>query len=361
MVILHTETLKSWGGQQNRVLMEAAELNKRGHRAVVACNRGSVLANKLKQAGIKVYEENMAKQAHLKTVPSLMKIIKEEKVDIVCTHSSVDSWAGGMAAKLTGRRLVRFRHNLYPIGRDPLTKFIYAIPDRIVAISSAISGVLAGCGVNRSKMTVICSSVNLKKFNPDTKGLREELNIPEHMPVIGNTSTFTELKGQKYLLQAFNSISRKTPCILMFAGRLDERSRGRHLSYVAPEFRDRVIFLGHRDDIPAVLQTIDIFVFPSYLEGLGTALLEAMTMGKTVAVSDIPTFRDFVEEGRDGLFFKVKSPEDISEKVLLLLQDMKLRQELGGNARAAALEKFNVDRMMDVTEKLYREVLHGAV
>jgi hypothetical protein len=118
MIVLHTETLKRWGGQQNRVLAEAVGLIKRGHKVVIACNRGSVLAKKADAAGIKVYEVNMAKHAHLFTIPTLVRIINKEDIEIVSTHSSVDSWAGGIAARLTGRYLVRFRHNIYPIGRQ---------------------------------------------------------------------------------------------------------------------------------------------------------------------------------------------------------------------------------------------------
>jgi hypothetical protein len=113
MTILHTETLKKWGGQQNRVLSEATGLLKKGHRVIIACHRGSMLAEKSKRTGLKVYEVNMVKQSHLKTIPELMRIIKKENVDIVCTHSSVDSWAGGLAAKFSGKTLMRFRHNLF--------------------------------------------------------------------------------------------------------------------------------------------------------------------------------------------------------------------------------------------------------
>ncbi len=360
MNILHTETLKRWGGQQNRVLTEAVGLDKRGYRVVVACNKGSALAEKLKKAGIKVYELNMVKQAHLQTVPKLISIIKKEGIDIVSTHSSVDSWAGGLAAKLSGRRLVRFRHNLYPIGRDPLTRFIYSIPDRIIVISNAVRDVLAGCGLKKDRLVTITSAVDLERFDPAAGDLRNELGISGDTMVIGNTSTFTEVKGQEHLLRAFNIINRHIPCKLLFAGRLDGPSKDKYIPHVEECLRDKVVFLGHRDDIPRVLKTIDVFVYPSMLEGLGTALLEAMAMGKTVAVSDIPTFRDFIEDGINGLFFRVSDPEDLAGKVISLMRDEDLRIRLGENARATAIERFGVDRMLDLTESLYMEVLNAA-
>ena len=189
------------------------------------------------------------------------------------------------------------------------------------------------------------------------KDLREELKIDPKTLVIGNTSTFTEVKGQKFLFQAFNVICRKYPCILLLAGRISEASRSDFLSYVDEELRDRVAFLGHREDIPRVLKTIDIFVYPSLLEGLGTALLEAMSMEKPVAVSDIPTFRNFIEEDINGVFFKSGDPESMAKKVISLAGDDKLRHLIGGNAKLTIIEKFSIEEMINRTEALYLEIL----
>ncbi|MBI4847602.1 MAG: glycosyltransferase family 4 protein [Nitrospirae bacterium] len=360
MNILHTETLKKWGGQQNRILAEATGFIKRGHKVVIACHKGSVLAQKAKQAGIKVHEMNMTKNGYLPIFMKVKRIIKDEQIDLVSTHSSVDTWAGGTAAKLSGKKLVRFRQNLYPIGRGLLAKFIYSIPDRLIASSGAIKNLLIQRGFREEKIAVIPETFDMQIFNPDVKDLREELKISPETLIIGNTSTFTEVKGQEYLLQAFNIISKMVPCILLFAGRLPEPARSRYLSHVSPEFRDKVIFLGHRDDVQRVLKTIDIFVYPSWLEGLGTALVEAMAMERAVAVSDIPTFREFVEDNVNGVYFKVKDPDDIAEKVILLARNKDFREQLGSGARATALEKFTLDRMIDLTEACYKEVLDVA-
>ncbi len=359
MVILHTETLKRWGGQQNRVLSEAIGLNQRGHHVIIVCHRGSALAEKSKKAGIKVYEVNMVKQAHVKTIPELIHIIRKEKIDIVSTHSSVDSWAGGIASRLTGRHLVRFRHNLFPIGRDPLTRLIYSMPDSIITISNAVKNVLVNRGIKKKKITVIPSSVNTEFFNPEVDDLRKELKIPPDAIVIGNTSTFTQLKGQEFLLQAFNMIYEKIPCILLFAGDLDEPFKTEYLSHVNEGLRDKVIFLDHREDIPRVLKIIDIFVYPSLLEGLGTALIEAMAMEKPIILSNIPTFRDFIEDRVNGLYFNVRDSEDLAVKVISLIQNKNLREQLSRNARVTALEQFTHEKMIDLTEAHYKEILHA--
>jgi glycosyltransferase involved in cell wall biosynthesis len=355
--ILHTETLKKWGGQQNRVLSESVGLTKRGHKVVIACHEASILALKAKQANLKVYEMNMVKQAHLVNIPKLIKIIKGENIEVVSTHSSVDSWAGGIAAKLTGRHLVRFRHNLYPVGKDPLTKFIYSIPDKIIAISESVKDALHARGIKKN-ITVIYSSVDTGFFDLVAGDIRKEFNIPSDAIVIGNTSTFTRVKGQEYLLRAFNTICRKHPCYLLFAGKLGDQSREKYLYNVEKGLRKNVILLGHRDDVQKVLKTIDIFVYPSFLEGLGTALLEAMSMERPVAVSDIPTFRNFITDGENGIFFKAQDHESLAEKIISLINNRDLMSRIGKKARLTILDKFSLNKMIDDTEDFYVRVLN---
>ncbi len=357
MTILHTETLARRGGQQNRILTEAVGLSKRGHKIIIVCHRGRVLAKKAKAAGIKLYELNMVKHRYLINVPKLIRIIRKEGVGIISTHSSVDSWAAGIAARLTDQRLIRFRHNLSPIGNNPLTRFIYAMSDRIIVPRNAVKDVFIKRKLDNKKITVIPDLVDTKTFISGVKDLRKELRIPGETTVIGNTSSFTPVKGQKYLLQAFNIIYEKFPCILLFAGRLNEPFRSRYLSYVREDLREKVIFLGHREDIPRVLMTIDIAVFPAVAEGLGTALLEAMAMEKPVVVSEISTFKEFIRKGVNGLFFKSQNPESLSEKVVFLMQNKDLRQQLIDNARATVLEKFSSDKILNETEGLYNKVL----
>jgi glycosyltransferase involved in cell wall biosynthesis len=357
MRILHTETLKRWGGQQNRILMECTGMRKLGHEMIIACNKGSMLAQKARKVGIKVYEVRMLKQTHLITIPKIIKIIKDEAIDIVCTHSSVDSWAGGIAAKIAKRKLIRFRHNIYPIGRDFLTRLIYTMPDKFVAISNTIKDILVNSGIREEKINVIHSCVDTEKFNPDMKDIRQQLGIPHDAIIIGNTATFAGVKGQEFLFKAFNKIGKESFSFLLFAGRISEDSKGKYLSYVDKDLRDNIIFLGHREDIPEVLKTIDIFVYPSVSEGLGTALLEAMAMEKPVVVSDIPTFKDFIRDNENGLFFRNKDSDDIAEKVLFLIRNFNLRKKIAKKGSELINKNFSYEKMIFQTETLYKSIM----
>lgn len=364
MVILHTETLKKWGGQQNRILTEAIGLSKRGHRVIIACHRDSFLAHKVKEAGIKTYEVNMVKQAYLSTIPKLIQIIKNEKVDLVVTHSSVDSWAGGIAARLTRRKLVRFKHNLYRVKKDPPTRFIYSLPHRFIAVNNTAAEVLKETGYIRpEKITRVYGSIDSEKFNPDKisnidkEALKHSLGIPQNALVIGNTSGFTEVKGQRYLLEAANKVFRdRNNIFLLLVGRIGKKEK--IIGQIQTEFLRRVILPGLRTDIPLLLSIMDIFVFPSTVEAFGNSLIEAMAMAKPVLVSDIPSFREFMTDGVDGIFFKSADSENLLNRLSHLIDNPEKWQILGYNARKTVLGKFLPDRMLDETENIYLDLIN---
>src|SRR5690348_11685205 len=106
MRILHTESSKGWGGQEIRILKEAEGLRERGHEIILAVTAGGALVAKAKEKGFLVYEVCFEKKSILKTLVQLQRIIKDREIDIVNTHSSWDSWAGGLAARLAGKKIV---------------------------------------------------------------------------------------------------------------------------------------------------------------------------------------------------------------------------------------------------------------
>ncbi|OGW39860.1 MAG: hypothetical protein A2Y97_10310 [Nitrospirae bacterium RBG_13_39_12] len=359
MVILHTETLKKWGGQQNRVLTEAIGLRERGHKLIIACNRKSILTQRAKEAGMKVFEVNMVKQTHLITIPKLVGIIKREKVDIVCTHSSVDSWAGGIAALLTRRRLVRFKHNLYRVKKDFLTRFIYSLPHRFIAVNSSAAEILEETGFIRTeKIKRVYGAVDPEKFNhgnygnEDKEGLKNSLGIPPNALIIGNTSGFTEVKGQRYLLEAANKLFKvRDNIFLLLVGRIGQKEKV--VRQIQTEFRSRVILPGLRTDIPLLLSIMDIFVFPSTVEAFANSLIEAMAMARPVLVSDIASFKEFMKDGVDGVFFKNADSVSLLNKLTDLIGDNEKCKALGETARKNVLERFPLAKMLDETEDLY--------
>ena len=366
MNILHTETLKRWGGQQNRVLVESLGLIERGHEVIIACNRGSMLAGKARDAGIRVYELEMEKRSLPANIMRLVRIIRKEGVEIVATHSSVDSWAGGIAARLTGRKLVRFKHNLNPVKKDPLTRIIYSQPHAFITVNQTAAEVLKNAGfIPAWKIRRIYGFIDSVRFDPgkiageDKAEARRSLGIPEDALVIGNTSGgFTSVKGQKYLAEAFSVLGQERGHLyLLLVGR--SAAREPLLDCIPREFMKRVVLTGYRTDIPLLLSIMDIFVFPSILEAFGNSLIEAMAMGLPVVASDIPSFREFMTAQKDGIFFSRADSAGLTRALRKLIADPEKRRLLGTHAAETVRRRFPRQKMIEETERLYLDLLRG--
>ena len=123
ITLLHTESAKRWGGQERRTFVEAGEFKKRGYRVILAVQPGSVLGKRAKEMGIEVREIKMSNRDIPVALFRLFSLMRKEKVDIINTHSSSDSWRASFAARWAGRPVL-----LNPYGSISVLKQITHLP-----------------------------------------------------------------------------------------------------------------------------------------------------------------------------------------------------------------------------------------
>ena len=132
---------------------------------------------------------------------------------------------------------------------------------------------------------------------------RRELGIENDDPILLWVGRLDPVKGLDELIEAFARVARVRPCNLVLAGDGADRPRVEHLvRRFGPV--GRIIMLGARSDVPSLLKSADVFVFPSRTEGMPNALLEAMAAGLPCVAADVPGCRDVLEHGIDGLRVK---------------------------------------------------------
>ena len=120
-------------------------------------------------------------------------------------------------------------------------------------------------------------------------------------------------------------------------------------------------WLGHVDDMPALLHTVDAVVLPSYREGLPTSLTEAAACSLPLITTDVPGCREVVTDGVDGLLVPVRDAVALARAIARLQDDAALRERLGAAARAKALAQFDERIVIERTIAVYRELLGEAV
>src|SRR3989337_4186440 len=167
LTVLHTESSKGWGGQENRTLKECIGLKKIGARMLIACQPDSVLAERGAEAGIDVKKIEMKSSISISAIVALLKIIRNESVNIVCTHSGKDSMLGAIAGRLSSKKpkIVRTRHLALSI----TSKITYSIfPHKVVTVSEYVGKYLIEeKGIAAGKVFSIPPGVDLEVFNPD--------------------------------------------------------------------------------------------------------------------------------------------------------------------------------------------------
>ena len=125
MNILHLEASSGWGGQEIRILREAEGMVNRGHLVILAVMSGGGLIKEARKKGFKVIEMNFKKWALPITLFRLFWLIYRFKIDIINTHSSLDSWIGGIAGRLSGKIIIRTRHLSSPIKKGLNSWLLY--------------------------------------------------------------------------------------------------------------------------------------------------------------------------------------------------------------------------------------------
>lgn len=223
--------------------------------------------------------------------------------------------------------------------------------DRYVAVSEHVAQRLrATFHVPRQKLEVIYNAIPTERFDrPSDPGFRRTLSVMDDRPVVLTIARLDEQKGLKYLLQAAQSVPE---AVFILVGDGPERStleaQARSLGVDG-----RVVFLGHRRDIPELLANCDLFVLPSLFEGLPVSVLEAMASGKPVIASNIGGTDEAVVHGVSGLLVPPGDAAALAAAIQKLLFDVPLREALGAAGKARAVKLFSAESMVQQVSSLY--------
>ena len=208
-------------------------------------------------------------------------------------------------------------------------------------------------------LSVIPNGINLDKFrNLSRETFRKRLGIKKGEKIITFVGTLRPVKGLKYLIQAMNIISKQDTGIkLMLVGDGEERLALQELVKEL-DLEDRVTFVGKvlNEEIPGYMIASDVFVLPSLSESFGIVNLEAMACGLPIVASKVGGLPEIVKNGVNGFLVEPKNPEQISDKVLLLLGDDVLRERISKNNKDK-VKDYSWESVVERLEKVYQNHL----
>ncbi len=359
--IFHTEASLGWGGQEIRILNESIGMRERGHSIIIITPADSILRKKASELGFEVIPASFKRKDYPKTFFKILMLIKCKRPDFINTHSSKDSWVASIAARFSKYKpfIIRTRHLSTPVATNIFGSVIYKLlPHKIITTGEAIREQLIERNrVSPEKIVSIPTGVDFKLFdqNKSYKNIRNELSLQDQAPLIGMVSVLRSWKGHDYFIDAADLVIQKFPggrfLIVGDGPRKDDLKR-----IIKEKKLSEVVFmLGHRDDIPDIMASLDILAHPSYAnEGIPQSIIQSMAMGLPIIASDFKALSEVVADGKTGIIVPQKNSGDLAKKIMLLLGDKGLMQKLRNNGRKFVLEKFSIERMIDSIEKIYK-------
>ena len=343
-----------FGGQEIRILAEARWLLAHGWSALIACQPGSALAREAEAAQVPVVPVRMRGAADARAFARLRRLLRKRGAALVHTHSSVDSWLAGLAAKSLRLPVVRSRHVTIPI-KNPL---VYRLADRIVASGDRAAQLVRDAGVPAERVVAITAGVDLERFHPGVSGepVRAELGLPG--PLVGLVANLRGSKGHRFFLEAAREVLREAPAtrFLVVGGGVGFDDIRRRIDEM--RLAGDVLMLGFRRDVPEVMAALDVLALPSIKsEATSQVILQALAVGTPVVATTVGGSPEVI---RDGITGRLVPPADsgaLARAILDLLRDPDRARAMARAGQAEIRASQSIDAVMARTTAVYTDLL----
>jgi glycosyltransferase involved in cell wall biosynthesis len=369
--IVHVIARLNVGGAALSVLELAAAQQDRGHDVLVVAGRiphgEASMEHVAEELGVNhlhlpTLQRELSPIADARSVHALWTLIRENRPDVVHTHTAKAGTTGRIAARFAGdahpRAIVHTYHGHVLTGyfstrRERIYRAIEralaAVTDRLIAVSEEVRDDLVSLGVApASKFAVVPYGFDLD----GRLGGDGELDAGDGF-VIGWAGRLTEIKQPLDLVRA---AARVEGSLLVLAG--DGELRG-SVEALARELgiEDRVRLLGYVDDIGSWYSAFDVFLLTSLNEGTPVVAIEALAAGVPVVATDAGGTRTVVDDGGTGYLVPIGDVDALVDRLTRLRDDPELRARFAQAGRERMRERFSITRMVDDIDRLYEEIL----
>jgi len=315
----------------------------------------------LEEKGVKVYYLGSGKYS-INNIAEIMKVIDEEKADIVHLHGYRAANFGRVAARKKGIINIVHEHAiLQTLPHQFVADLILRhYTDAAVAVSAGVKDfMIRGRSIPSSKISIIRNGIQLRKCrksdNATIRKTMAELAIPGDYRIVGTVTRLREEKGNEYLIRAIPSILEQFPDVVFII--VGDGPLRDDLEALAEQLHvsDRVRFLGFRKDVVELLSTFDVNVIASLTEGSPLSLIEAMAVGSAIVATRVQGVSEVVIEQETALCVPPKDPIGIGREVCFLLNNPAIAQNLSNAARVAS-GQFSLEKSTSLLGELYMKV-----
>jgi glycosyltransferase involved in cell wall biosynthesis len=292
----------------------------------------------------------------------LVALIKEQRYDVIHAHLFPASLVAGLSSlAVRNTPWVFTEHSAWNRRRAaPLLRildaFVYSRFQRVVAVSNQVANALTEWqpGI-KHKLHVIPNGVPIPDISESKAQIRDKLGLPLDVPLILFVGRLSHIKGVDILLRSLSRLNGRE-YRAMLAGTGAQRDELEQLA-IQLGVRDKVDFLGLRDDVWRLMLAADCLVLPSRWEGLPMVILEAMARAKPVIASAVGGIPEVIKDGVTGWLVPPEDPLALAETVNRVLSSPEMACSVGCAARELITTKFSIDVTAHRTLELYEKLL----
>ncbi len=379
-------TLFGIGGTERQVVNLVRMLDRSRFEPAFGCLRrwGHFLSD-IERQHIPVAEYPISKLYMPGTFRQQFRLAQDMKRDRIQIFHSYNFYANVFsipAARMAGVPVVIASIRDTGLGITPaklrLHNMVCRLADCVLVNAEAVRQWLIGLGYRPEKIRVIHNGLDPSAFEcpGNTEGLRQELGVPQAVPLVVVLARLVPSKGIESFIEAAAAVNRRFPdARYVIVGDLySHNSDGtigidgsymESLQHLATSLGigERVIFTGFRSDVAALLSQAAVSVLPSLSgEGLPNALMESMAAGVPVVATRVGGSAEVVgEDGTAGLMVPPRDPRALANAMISILENRELAERLGQAARQRMRERFSLEHMVRQTENLYVGMLDRAL
>lgn len=324
--------------------------------------KGGDLENDFINAGIRY--TNISKGfLGIKLIFTLRKYIRENKIDIIHVHKTLDIFYVKLAVVGLNIKIIQTLHSLgSSCYYRSMRYFAGIIASKTLFVSEDLFNIYKKRYKIRANYSVLYNGLDYKKLKTNSSSLRKELNLSENAILAAMIGNFNYGRDHYTLCQALKALnmSEQNLHFAFVGGAQKVELYNKCFEYCKiNSMLSNVHFLGIRKDIAEILFNIDLFVYSSSTDTFGIAVVESMMSGTPVIVNDLPVFKEITNDGKYALLYQTKNVDDLANKIRYFLNNPDERKQLGDAGKNWAMENFTIEKHIAQLNQIYQGLLHA--
>jgi glycosyltransferase involved in cell wall biosynthesis len=314
----------------------------------------------LESAGFRLVYQAITKKIDIGAICKIRSLLKKEKYDLMHITYGKAITNGLIASYGFNIKIVAYLGSLHIHWHDPFAyiSFLNRRIDKLICVSDGVREHVLKQAPHRMKY----KSIRIYKgYDPewvkDVKPAeRKKLGIPDDAFIVCCVANIRKIKGVNYFIKAADLLPENLPVWFLLIGKGSDSVQIKNM-IGRTKYPDNFITEGHSEEPLSFISMCDLYIQPSLSEGLGRSLTEAMSLGKTIIVTDRGGAKELVSEGINGYVIPVRSAKAIAAKISYCYQNRDTLPQMGENSRKRILNDFNSQTTIDQTYNLYKELL----